>query len=140
MRVPRKCAPSNEEVKEALAPLNAPICPHLRLNDEFVANAYSQDCRRLRLRRGPDCQCSVCFGADCRFCETHIYFCIISERYGLQTLRIHVSRSFEKTSRCTDRAWLCHVADPADFEEYKMAWQAANAVCLQKVGPVVDPF
>lgn len=145
MRVPLDCVPSNEEVKEALGPLNAPICPHLRLNDAVVANAYSQECRKLRGGLALDCQCSVCLasssaGAFCEYCNIWIYFSIKSESYGLETLRIYIRRSFEEMSSCTDRAWIFHVSDPADFEEYEMAWQASNAECLQKVQPIIDPL
>lgn len=32
---------------------------------------------------------------------------------------------------CTDRKWICHVAEPADFEEYEREWQATNAVLAE---------
>ena len=118
--VPLNCVPSNEEVKKALAPLNAPVCPHLRINDAFVANAYSQVCPTLRCSSAPDCQCPTCLtptraGASCKFCKTWIFFLIKTEHSGLETLRLQIIRRFEKISGCTDRAWICNVADPADF-------------------------
>ena len=33
MKMPRDAVPSYKEVREALRPLDAPVCPHLRLKD-----------------------------------------------------------------------------------------------------------
>ena len=48
MRTPQGLAPSHGEVKEALCPLDAPMCPHLRLNNSFLASIYHPDCQRLK--------------------------------------------------------------------------------------------
>lgn len=84
MRVPRNGTPSNEQVKEALGPLNAAVCPHLHLNDARVASVYLQDCQKMRWQwlereRGPasDCRCFLCspkgrVSVVCNFCCTEI--------------------------------------------------------------------
>ena len=48
MRVSQDLVPSNKEVKEALRLLDAPICPHVRLNDTCVAHSYIPDRRKLQ--------------------------------------------------------------------------------------------
>ena len=48
MRIPANSVPTSKEVMEALRPLDAPICPHLRLNDASVARLYDPRCQRLR--------------------------------------------------------------------------------------------
>lgn len=158
IRVTRNGTPSNEEVREALRPLNAPICPHLRLNDAYVASIYSQDCQKLRsIWNRPDptptCRCLTCASkspltllprGECKFCGTDIQFCIKPESYGAETLQLVIMRDIMRKIRgiqsCTDRAWINHVADPAGFEEYERAWQATNAECWRKVGSVMPPF
>lgn len=149
MRVVPNCVPSSEEVKETLGPLNAPVCPHLRLNDARVASAYSQDGQLRRWRKygrdtAKDCQRDNCLSEPplaviCNFCSTQIQFQIREVSYGPETLYITIVRNFTKIRSCTDRAWICHVADPADFEEYVRAWQASIAECRRKVGLLFPP-
>ena len=50
MKMPQDGLPSDQEVEEALRPLKAPMCPHLCLNDAYVASAYLES--RARLERG----------------------------------------------------------------------------------------
>ena len=146
MRVVPNCVPSSEEVNETLGPLNAPVCPHLRLNDARVASAYSQACPLRRWRghgRGAakDSQGDICrseppLAVICNFCSTQIQFQIRDECYGPETLYITILRRLKRIRSFTDLAWTCHVADPADFEEYARAWQASIAECRRKVGLV----
>ena len=87
MRVSGNTAPSIEEVKEALRPLDALICPHMRLNDTNVAAIYRADCQRLRSNwprtdPAPDYRRDTCsserdFTVICNFCGIHVLFCII---------------------------------------------------------------
>ena len=143
MPVSPSCQPSNQEVKEALRPLNAPICPHLRLNNAKVASLYFQDCRRLRKNYPElDCQCLIClsgqrFAEICGFCGAGINFTIRYEINGWGALMLAIRR-FIKTQNgdCTDPEWICHVADPADFKEYEESWHAAAAECWRKLEPV----
>lgn len=65
MKATHSNPPTNDQVKEALRPLSAPICPHLRLNDPYVSAWYLQGCRKLRWKwyqnsPNPDCRCSRC--------------------------------------------------------------------------------
>lgn len=133
------CQPSNQEVKEALRPLNAPICPHLRLNNAKVASLY------LRLRQNYpelDCQCLIClsgqrFAEICGFCGAGINFTIRYEVNGWGALILKIRRFFKtQDGDCTDREWICHVADPGDFKEYEESWHAAAAECWRKLEPV----
>ena len=116
MRVPRDHVPSYEEVREALRPLEAPVCPHLRLND---VTFWHTNCRWSRA---------------CDFCGTVIYTQEISTYNGLTTLHVFMVRSIKEMRDCTDRAWVAQVAQPADFEEYERAWQATHVECLRRVG------
>ena len=152
MRVAPSCVPSSEEVIETLGPLNAPVCPHLRLNDAHVASAYSPD---LPLRWGyrggtaKDCQGDNCLprlAVVCNLCSTEILFGIQDQYHGpetqyitTETLNITIVRRFTKVQSCTDRVWIRHAADPADFEEYARAWQASVAECRRKVGLLYPP-
>ena len=146
MGVPRNSLPSNEEVKEALGRLSAPMCPHLSLNDACVASVYDQHCRRLRWdlasrERDPvaECQCFLCssgklFGIVCELCGTEIRFGVQGRRNNTEILSISMWRTIGRdVLRCTDREWICQVAEPADFEEYEREWQASNAECQRRV-------
>ena len=124
--------PSNQEVEEALRPLKAPICPHLRLNDTCVASTYLKDCGRLRREFWTQETTVVC-----RFCDIRIRFIIKTEWHGPETLSLIILRKIRFPRSCTDRAWILHVADPADLKEYEEAWHAANVECWRKVGSTV---
>ena len=144
MKVPRDGVLSNEQVKEALNRLSAAVCPHLRLNDACVASVYVQGCHRLRRDRS-DCRCPTCSSIKlltrvCDFCGTEILFSITDEWNGTETLRLFVIRTFRGEWSCTDREWICHVAEPADFEGYEREWQASNAECWRRVASDLDPF
>lgn len=144
-----ECVPSREEVKKALGPLSAPICPHLRLNDACIAECYFPDCQRLRCGLGetdpvPDCGCCSCssysrFRTICDYCGTQVLFCIKSYvDDGIEALHLVLRRSIRDVRSPTDRSWICQVADPADFEAYERAWHATDAECLEKVGMVFE--
>ena len=147
MRVSRNRAPSNEEVKEALSSLTAPVCPHLRLNDACVASAYAQDCLSLCCRwkshgRGHSIasEWSTWYSespptiAICNFCDVTIQFSKYENFRGLgETLDLAVVRRLWGIWSPTDRAWICHVADPADFKEYEEAWKATDAECWRRI-------
>lgn len=145
-----ECVPSREQVKEALAPLNASMCPHLRLNDVRTAEFYHPDCQRLRCGLGdnnpsPDCGCSLCssdrwrFRTVCDFCGTQLGFCI--KEYGdigIESLYLVSRRSIQDVRSPTDRSWICQVADPVDFEAYERAWHATAVECWKKVISVFE--
>ena len=144
MRVPGDLVPSYEEVREGLRPLNAPVCPHLRLKDACVGGLYHLGCRKIRWNPGqiddaPNCGCGMSPSLEepwfktCNFCGTMIIFDIDTERDGSKTVVVIIGRSIEGMPGCTDRAWIAQVAQPADFEEYERAWQATHAECLRRV-------
>lgn len=145
-----ECVPSRERVKEALGPLNAPVCPHLRLNDARIAQFYLPDCQRLRCGLGengpaPECGCWLCssewrrFRTVCDFCGTQLVFYI--KEYGdigMEAVYLVLRRSIQDVRSPTDRSWICQVADPADIEAYERAWHATAAECWKKVGSVFE--
>lgn len=152
MKVSQNSVPSNEHVKAALGSLNALVCPHLRLNDACVANSYAQECRSLRWRMActekgpaPDCRCLVCSSRRpssrrpdpvlCSFCGTTIKFSINTLSHDTEILNLHVERTVDEGRSRTSPAWVCQVADPADFEGYEQAWHASNAECWRKTTP-----
>ena len=149
MTVRRECVPSKGQVQEALGPLDAPVCPHLRLNDARMADFYPPDCQRLRCRPDedsptPHCGCWSCssewrFGTVCEFCDTQILFeikpCASSD---IEALHVIFRRSIQDVRSPTDRSWICQVADPADFEAYERAWSSTSAECRKKVGSVYE--
>ena len=149
MIVRRECVPSKRQVKEALGPLDAPVCPHLRLNDARIAKSYPSDCQRLRCRPGenglaPDCGCWSCsskwrFSTVCDLCGTQILFWIkpYANSY-MDTLYVILRRTIQDVRSPTDRSWICQVADPVDFETYERAWHATSAECWKKVGSVYE--
>lgn len=145
MKATHTSPPSNNQVREALRPLTAHICPHLRLNDPYVSSFYFQDCRRLRWDfEGPypDCQCSVCSPkplselspeGKCEYCGTTFFFYLLPITIiCTEALEVTIVRKMKRSWRCTDSAWIAQVTDPADFEEYESAWHATNAVCEGK--------
>ena len=145
MRVSRDLEPSCEEVKEALRPLDAHVCPHLRLNDACVASVYHRDCLKTRLDPGAidpaqDCGCGPPPSFEqpwpeiCNFCGTIILFDIIMEYGGPYTLAVTIVRGMRGMRENTQRAWIAQVAQPADFEEYERAWQATYAQCFERLG------
>ena len=150
MRVPSNHMPSNGEVKEALSTLNAPVCPHLRLNDPCIARACVEDCLGLGCTYTGEnfdqvCQCRKCSVAPyplivtCNFCGTQILLAIrnqYSDSGREEILNVIVMRSVERGVTCTDRAWICHVADRADFKEYEEAWRVTEAECWRKTKPL----
>ena len=140
MRVSRDLEPSYEEVKEALRPLDAPVCPHLRLNDACVASVYHRHCPKIRrdpgaIGRAPDCGGGLCPSERlrrteiCNFCHTTISFDIITELDGSKTLIVDIMRFTRRMLSCTDRDWIAQVAQPADFEGYERAWRLSYAEC-----------
>lgn len=144
-----ECVPSREQVKEALGPLNAPMCPHLRLNDARIAKFYLPNCQRLRRGLGtngpaPDCGCWLCssesrFRTVCDFCGTQLVFYIKPyANSGMEALYLVLRRYIQDVRSPTDRSWICQVADPADFEAYERAWHATGAECWKKVISVLQ--
>ena len=144
IKMPRDGLPSNQDVEEALRVLKAPLCPHLRLNDACVAGAYLKD--RANLQRdfcrhpSPDFRGLILSSERlvCIFCGISIQFLrntLIGppEMLTLITLRTLMSLRGCAPWSCTDRDWICQVADPADIEEYEEAWNAANVECRRKV-------
>lgn len=145
MMMPRDHVPTSEEIKEALRPLHAPICPHLRLSDACVVQNYNPDCRRLQWKllyggAPPECRCFICLSepvrAICNFCDARVVFNIKSEPDGPRTLILTIRRNLGSSRGYTDRAWIAQVAQPADFEEYERAWQTTDAECCRRMGSV----
>ncbi len=142
-----ECVPSREQVKEALGLLNAPICPHLRLNDARIAGSYFPDCQKLRSRLGevsqtPHCRCWLCsseghlrwFHKVCDFCGTELHFNIKTPATSdIEALYLMIRRSIQDVRSPTGRSWICQVADPADFEAYERAWYATDEECWKNV-------
>ena len=142
VKMPQHGLPSHQDVEEALRPLKAPLCPHMRLNDACVASAYLKDRASLqwgaRLNSRPDFR-SLVFSSErvvCAFCGINIQFiqtCLIGpETLSLVTLRRLESPQGCATLSCTDRGWICQVVDPADIKEYEEAWEAANLECWRR--------
>lgn len=141
LKATRTDPPSNEQVREALRPLTAHICPHLRLNDPDVSGSYFQ-CRILRWDVNsprPDCQCSGCLlkpesdlttEGRCPYCDTTFFFWILFV-HDIQSLALTlvIKRRMTAYWSCTDEAWIAQMTDPADFEEYESAWHATKAIC-----------
>lgn len=145
VKMPRDGSPTVQDVEEALRLLKAPMCPHLRLNDACVASAYLKD--RASLSRGP-CLGFVPNSKTLKFSSERVVciFCGISIRFirenlwrsDTDTLSLVTLRKLESPSRCgpwscTDRRWICQVADPTDIEEYEESWHAASAECWRNV-------
>ena len=125
MKMSHDAVPSYKEVREALRPLDAPVCPHLRLKDAYIGNSNYLDCRKIRWNEQ--------WSNKCNFCRTKISSEIEPNFDGSKTLTVTIRRDLRGTSGCNDRAWVAQVAQPEDFEEYERAWQATHAECLRKV-------
>ena len=147
MRMPANYIPTRNEVTEALRPLNAPICPHLRLNDASIARIYDPKCRELRIENGLNgsasawtCPCSICcitrgpMTVVCSYCRTNLMFSIRFDYRGQLTFSLYVRRSTLSVRSCSDRDWIAQVARPTDLEDYKRAWAATDAECSRRLG------
>ena len=142
MRIPANSVPTSKEVVEALSPLDAPICLHLRLNDGSVARIYDPRCQRFRSDKdldGPNsaCQCSICLSGKfltevCSYCDTSIVFWISHDPPRPAKFLLLIMRTDRFGRSCTDREWIAQVARPTDLEEYKRAWEATNAECSRR--------
>lgn len=149
VKMPQDGLPSDQDVEEALRLLKVPMCPHLRLNDACVASAYRKDCASLqrgsRLPSRPDYE-NLMFSSEpvvCIFCGVRIQFIGRNLIQPADTLTLVTLRRLDAPSgcapwSCTDRGWICQVADPADIEEYEEAWHAANVECGRKVESAFD--
>jgi len=150
MRLTSTGLPSNTDVVEALRPLNAPICPHWRLNDTLVSRLYSEECTELRWRYDsqgprPECHCLPCLshtrrypppnfaGKDCSHCGTSIHFVIDQWSSREEILILFVNRVFDVFRGRTDPVWLAQINDPMDFEELGRAWHNATAICERRM-------
>ena len=145
MRIPANSVPTSQEVVEALRPLNAPICPHLRLNDASVARIYDSTCQNLerdKLSGDPasTCRCSACLSDEpltviCSYCDTSIMFGIQPNHHrGGTRFYLIIMRTNQFGLSGSDRRWKSQVAPAADWEDYKRAWEATNAVCSRRAG------
>ena len=142
MRVSANSVPTCDEVEEALRPLNAPICPHLRLNDANVARIYDSECLKLRLSEsvlGLRCPCSICLsrGFVCNYCDTTLSFSI-AEFSREEKLCLFISRTVRWDGGRMDRNWIAQTARPTDFEDYERTWEATNAECSRRIGSSFD--
>lgn len=143
-RIPKNSVLTNQEVVEALRPLNAPICPHLRLNDASVAQSYDSTCRKLY--RGklsgdpvPACPCSDCSSGGpltviCSYCDTSIMFDIEPAYDEGAMLCLFIMRTYRYGGSSRDRKWISQIAPPNDWKDYEMAWEATNAECSRRTG------
>lgn len=141
--------PSKELVEIILRRINLTMCNHLRFSDAFVLRLYSPDCKKLRRGPGilpymlPSCRCSTCVwqlsqpnlayrpckelfaGGKCESCGTMIEFRICADRKGEEALELVTTKVIPTFRRCTDRAWIEQVTDPAEFEMLEREWNAA---------------
>ena len=148
MRIPANSVPTSKEVVEALRPLNAPICPHLRLNDASVARIYDSKCRKLDSNKDWDdpasaCRCSICLSGNrltvvCSYCDTALRFGIRTDHHGRARFTLLIMRTTRFGRSCIDREWIAQVARPTDLEDYERAWEATNAECSRRVGSSFD--
>ena len=137
-------APSRELVQKALRSLNAPVCPHLRLNDARIAELYLPNWQRQRCElctsgsATPVCRCwsrtsEFRFQTVCDFCGTQLVFMIRPHPcrgFCIDVLSLVLMRRIRDVRSPIDRSWIRQVADPVDFREYAMAWYASNAFPL----------
>ena len=145
MRIPANSVPTSKEVVEALRPLNAPICPHLRLNDASVARIYDPKCEKVKDWEGPasGCRCSNCLSGKwltvvCSYCDTALSFGIRPDPRGWATFHLLIMREPQFGLTCIDRRWIARIARPTDLEDYERAWEATNAECLRRLGSSFD--
>ena len=144
MRIPANSVPTSKEVVEALRPLNAPICPHLRLNDASVARMYDPRCSNKNWDDPLSaCRCSICslggpLPVICSYCNTSLGFNIQPNRFGRAKFCLLIMRTTRFGRSCIDRDWIAQVARPDDLEDYKRAWEATNAECSRRVGSRFD--
>lgn len=148
MRIPINSVPTCKEVVEALRPLNAPICPHLRLNDASVARIYDSECRKLHRDKtwndpASACRCSMCLSDHplaviCSYCDTRIMFDIEPDNRGRARFCLLIMRTSEFGRSCSDREWKSQVAPPTDWKEYETAWEATNAECSRRAEQSFD--
>ena len=149
MMIPANSVPTSKEVVEALHPLNAPVCPHLRLNDASVARIYESTCRKLRPNKEGDgpasaCRCSNCYSDGplpviCSYCNTTIRFSIQLDHRDRLRFDLLIMRTTRLGRSCMDRDWIAQVARPTDLEDYRRAWEATNAECSRR-GVSLDDF
>ena len=140
MMIPANSVPTSKEVMEALRPLEAPICPHLRLNDASVARIYNPRCQNLHSNRkwkdpASACRCSNCVSRKlfCSYCDTAVSF-DIRPYLGQARLCLFIWRTKLFGRSFIERDWIAQVARPADLEDYKRAWEATNAECARRFG------
>ena len=140
MRIPAKSVPTSKEVMDALRPLNAPICPHLRLNDASVGRMYDPKCRNLHSTDlTAACPCSMCLSKTplsvaCSYCDTSLMFGIEYDGRDRERFYLLIMRSDRLGRSCTDRDWIAQVARPTDLEDYEKAWEATSVECSRRMG------
>ena len=147
MRIPMNSVPTSKEVEDALRPLEAPICPHLRLNDASVARIYDSRCQKFRSNKDwrqpvSDCRCSTCLSGKlltvvCSYCDTVISFGVQPDHSGYRgwaNFYLLITRTNRFGSNCFHRDWIAQVARRTDLEEYKRAWEATNAEIARRDG------
>ena len=142
MRIPINSVPTSKEVVEALRPLDAPICPHLRLNHASVARVYDSRCQIFRSNKSwsqaaSDCRCSTCLSGKvltvvCSYCDTVIRFDIQPDHSGWANFYLFITRTDRFGQSCSHRDWIAQVARPTDFENYNRAWEATTAECSRR--------
>ena len=126
MLIPANSVPTSKEVVEALRPLEAPVCPHLRLNDASVARIYDPRCQNLHDDKnwadpGSVCRCSVCVSGKrltvvCGYCDTSILFDIQPHR-GQARFSLLIHRTHLLGRSRINREWIAQIVRPADLEE-----------------------
>lgn len=93
-----------QDVREVLSGLHAPICPHLRLSSPLVFEIYSRHCSfsepNADGRPRKSCTCNSCLpSARCPSCYASIRFDEQVSDLGRRTLRVIISRFVEPQRR-----------------------------------------
>ena len=142
-------------VSMTLSCLNAYICPHWQLKDEFVLDHYDESCKRMLLdcsglSKLPECDCHTCKWQtkdlpecdchpckwqtkDCPFCTARILFAVETDEFKRRTLCVMVLRELGHYRGITDPAWIAQLHYPRDFEVLKSAWDSTLKECEFKL-------
>ena len=101
--------PSRDELADIMRRLPIPICPHLKLSDNYILGAYSKSCTRLDSRSCKiPCECAVCFPPlyRCPICHARLSFEEGDYRSMKGVLQLVVERKFDPTPGLGDKAFV----------------------------------
>ena len=142
-------APSKSLVSVALSSLDAYVCPHWQLKDDFVLLHYDEGCKRLTsnwraegVPKQPECACRACTYQirDCEFCGTRISFTLGYDEEFRRTLFVKARRYLGRFTRPTDPAWIAQLDFPWEFASRQQAWEQTLRECERKFGPNIWAF